>query len=86
MEASSRDRSDAIVLDPTAANRRCWASARLHGRSLFYADQLQRMSGQLDVRAFCARRNAMNVCRTCIGSDYSKSLYSYDDSEQDDPN
>jgi glucosylceramidase len=29
---------------------------------------------------------AMNVCRSCIGSsDYSRSVYSYDDSEQDDP-
>jgi glucosylceramidase len=35
---------------------------------------------------FAPDEMAMNVCRTCIGaSDYSKSLYSFDDSEQDDP-
>jgi hypothetical protein len=35
---------------------------------------------------FAPDEMAMNVCRTCIGaSDYSKSLYSFDDSEPDDP-
>jgi glucosylceramidase len=35
---------------------------------------------------FAPDQIALNVCRTCIGaSDYSKSLYSFDDGEQDDP-
>lgn len=80
--------SDAIVLDPTATQQ------EMLGFGAAFTDAACYMLNQLhsDERAalmhelFALDEMAMNVCRTCIGaSDYSKSLYSFDDSEQDDP-
>jgi glucosylceramidase len=80
--------SDAIVLDPTATQQ------EMLGFGAAFTDAACYMLNQLhsDERAalmhelFAPDEMAINVCRTCIGaSDYSKSLYSFDDSEQDDP-
>jgi glucosylceramidase len=80
--------SDAIVLDPTATQQ------EMLGFGAAFTDAACYMLNQLhsDERAalmhelFAPDEMAMNVCRTCIGaSDYSRSLYSFDDSEQDDP-
>ena len=80
--------SDAIVLDPTSTQQ------EMLGFGAAFTDAACYMLNQLhsDERAalmhelFAPDEMAMNVCRTCIGaSDYSKSLYSFDDSEQDDP-
>src|ERR1700691_702157 len=80
--------SNAIVIDPAATRQEmlgfgaaftdaaCYMLNQLHGdeRSAFMHE------------LFAPDEMAMNVCRTCIGaSDYSKSLYSFDDSDQDDP-
>ncbi|HEY2472322.1 MAG TPA: glycoside hydrolase family 30 beta sandwich domain-containing protein [Terracidiphilus sp.] len=79
---------DAIVLDPTATRQ------EMLGFGAAFTDAACYMLNQLssDQRAtlmhelFAPDQMAMNVCRTCIGaSDYSKSLYSFDDSDEDDP-
>lgn len=79
---------DAIVLDPTATRQ------EMLGFGAAFTDAACYMLNQLssDKRAtlmhelFAPEEMAINVCRTCIGaSDYSKSLYSFDDSEEDDP-
>ena len=61
-----------------------WRS--VHGCGLLYVNQLHSNErAALMHELFAPDEMAMNVCRTCIGaSDYSKSLYSFDDSEQDD--
>lgn len=80
--------ADAIVLDPMATKQ------EMLGFGAAFTDASCYMLNQLspDARAtlmrelFAPDQMAMNVCRTCIGaSDYSKSLYSFDDSDQDDP-
>jgi glucosylceramidase len=80
--------SNAIVFDPTATRQ------EILGFGAAFTDAACYMLNQLrtDERAalmhelFAASEMAMNVCRTCIGaSDYSKSLYSFDESEEDDP-
>ena len=80
--------SDAIMLDPTTTQQ------EMLGFGAAFTDAACYMLNQLhgDERAalmhelFAPDEMAINVCRTCIGaSDYSKSLYSFDDSEQDDP-
>ncbi|MDQ2840463.1 MAG: twin-arginine translocation signal domain-containing protein [Acidobacteriota bacterium] len=80
--------SNAIVLDPTSTRQ------EMLGFGAAFTDAACYMLNQLssDKRAtlmnelFAPDQMALNVCRTCIGaSDYSKSLYSFDDSEQNDP-
>jgi len=80
--------SDAIVLDPTAAQQEMLGfGAAFTDAACFMLSQLQSDErAALMYELFAPGEMAMNVCRTCIGaSDYSKSLYSFDDSEQDDP-
>jgi glucosylceramidase len=80
--------ADAIVLDPAATRQ------EMLGFGAAFTDAACSMLNQLAPGAratlmhelFAPDQMAMNVCRTCIGaSDYSKSLYSFDDSEEDDP-
>jgi len=80
--------ADAIVLNPTETRQ------EMLGFGAAFTDASCYMLNQLspDKRAalmhelFAPDQMALNVCRTCIGaSDYSKSLYSFDDGEQDDP-
>ena len=80
--------SDAIVLDPGATRQEmlgfgaaltdaaCYVLSQLHD------DQRTALMHEL----FAPDEMAMNVCRACIGSsDYSRSVYSFDDSDPDDP-
>jgi glucosylceramidase len=80
--------SNAIVLDPSAAQQEmlgfgaAFTDAACYMLNQLHADERAALMHEL----FAPGEMAMNVCRTCIGaSDYSKSLYSFDDSEQDDP-
>ena len=78
----------AIVLSPAATQQEMLGfGAAFTDASCYLLNQLKP-----DARAalmhelFDPSQMALNVCRTCIGaSDYSKSLYSFDDSDQDDP-
>ena len=80
--------SDAITLNPGATRQEMLGfGAALTDASCYLLSQLHD-----DERAalmhefFDPGEMAMNVCRTCIGSsDYSRSVYSFDDSEEDDP-
>lgn len=79
---------DAIVLDLTQTRQEMLGfGAAFTDAACCMLNQLQ--SGEraaLKHELFAPDEMAMNVCRTCIGaSDYSRSLYSLDDSEQDDP-
>jgi glucosylceramidase len=80
--------ADAIMLNPAETRQ------EILGFGAAFTDAACYMLNQLspDNRTtlmhelFAPDQMALNVCRTCIGaSDYSKSLYSFDDSEQDDP-
>ncbi len=79
---------DAIMLDPTTTQQEmlgfgaAFTDAACYLLNQLHSDERASLMHEL----FAPDEMAMNVCRTCIGaSDYSKSLYSFDDSEQDDP-
>ena len=79
---------NAIVLDPTTTKQEMLGfGAAFTDASCYLLNQLAAdKRAELMRELFAPDQMAMNVCRTCIGaSDYSTSLYSYDDSEQDDP-
>ena len=79
---------DAIILDPGATQQEMLGfGAAFTDASCYLLNQLATDKRAALMRElFAPDQMAMNVCRTCIGaSDYSTSLYSYDDSEQDDP-
>jgi len=80
--------ADAIVLDPRTEKQEilgfggamtdatCWLLSRLPAE--------ERAAILHDL--FAPEEMALNVCRTCIGaSDYSRNVYSFDESEQPDP-
>jgi glucosylceramidase len=80
--------ADAIALEPETTRQEmlgfgaamtdasCWVLSRIPD------DERAALMHEL----FAPGEMAMNVCRTCIGSsDYSKELFSYDDSDEDDP-
>jgi glucosylceramidase len=80
--------SDAIALDPAATRQEmlgfgaaltdasCWVLSQIPG------DDRAALMHEL----FAPDEMAMNVCRTCTGSsDYARTVYSFDDSDQDDP-
>jgi glucosylceramidase len=80
--------ADAIVLDPATTQQEMLGfGAAFTDASCYMLNQLRSEDRAALMHELFAREEmAMNVCRTCIGaSDYSKSLYSFDDSEQDDP-
>ena len=80
--------ADAIVLDPAATQQEmlgfgaAFTDASCYMLNTLHAEERAALMHEL----FAPDEMALNVCRTCIGaSDYSKSLYSFDDTEQDDP-
>jgi glucosylceramidase len=80
--------SDAIVLAPEETRQEMLGfGAALTDASCYLLSQMpeaERMA--LMHECFAPGEMAMNVCRTCIGSsDCSRSVYSYDDGDQDDP-
>lgn len=80
--------ADAITLDPSATRQEMLGfGAALTDASCYVLSQLRDQErASLMQELFAPGQMAMNVCRTCIGSsDYSTELFSYDDSEQDDP-
>ncbi len=79
---------DAIVLDPGAARQEILGfGAALTDASCYLLSQLHDDErAALMQEIFDPGEMALNVCRTCIGSsDYSRSIYSFDDSDGDDP-
>jgi glucosylceramidase len=80
--------SDAIALDPSATRQQILGfGAALTDASCYLLSQLHDDErAALMHEIFDPGEMALNVCRTCIGSsDYSRSVYSFDDSDQDDP-
>lgn len=80
--------SDAIMLDPANTQQEMLGfGAAFTDATCYLLNQLQPGArAALMHELFAPDQMALNVCRTCIGaSDYSKSLYNYDESEQDDP-
>jgi glucosylceramidase len=80
--------ADAIALDPSATRQEMLGfGAALTDASCFVLSQLREEErAALMHELFAPGEMALNVCRTCIGSsDYSTELFSYDDSDQDDP-
>jgi glucosylceramidase len=79
---------DAIILDSSTTQQEMLGfGAAFTDASCYLINQLQPdKRAALMQELFAPDQSALNVCRTCIGaSDYSTSLYSYDDSDQDDP-
>jgi len=80
--------ADAIALDPGSTRQEMLGfGAALTDASCWVLSQMPAEErAALMHELFSPNEMAMNVCRSCIGSsDYSKELFSYDDSEQDDP-
>ena len=80
--------SDAITLDPATTRQEMLGfGAAMTDASCWVLSQIpDEERTALMHELFAPDQMAMNVCRTCIGSsDYSKELFSYDDSHQDDP-
>jgi len=79
--------SDAISLNPAATRQEMLGfGAALTDASCYVLSQIPESDrAALMHELFDPNEMAMNVCRSCIGSsDYSRSVYSYDDSDQDD--
>ncbi len=81
-------RADAIVLNPTAPRQEilgfggALTDATCYVLSQLKADERAAVMHEL----FAPEEMALNVCRTCIGaSDYSRSAYTFDESETPDP-
>jgi glucosylceramidase len=80
--------ADAIVLDFSATRQEILGfGAALTDASCYLLSQVPDADRAALMRElFDPAEMALNVCRTCIGSsDYSRSVYSFDDSDQDDP-
>jgi glucosylceramidase len=80
--------AEAIVLDPKATKQEVLGFGAAMTDSTCYV--LNQMSdaerAPLMHEMFAPNEMAMNVCRTCIGaSDYSRTMYSFDDSTEPDP-
>jgi glucosylceramidase len=79
---------DAIVLDPLTTRQEILGfGAALTDASCYVLSQLSEDERQALMHdLFSADAMALNVCRTCIGaSDYSRTLYSFDESPEPDP-
>src|SRR6201984_3648478 len=80
--------AEAIMLDPAATKQEMLGfGAAMTDASCYLLSQLSEAERQPIMHDFFAPGEmALNVCRTCIGSsDYSRSLYSFDDSPEPDP-
>lgn len=79
---------DAIALDPSSTRQEILGfGAAMTDASCYLLSQLRDEERVALMRElFDPGEMALNVCRTCIGSsDYSRSVYSFDDSDEDDP-
>ena len=80
--------ADAIMLDPGAERQMMLGfGAALTDAACYVLSQMPRAERhELMVELFAPERMALSVCRTCIGSsDYSRTVYSFDESQQPDP-
>jgi glucosylceramidase len=80
--------ADAIVLDPTSTKQEILGfGGALTDATCYVLSQLSAEErGAVMHDLFAPREMALNVCRTTIGaSDYSRSVYSYDESDEPDP-
>jgi glucosylceramidase len=79
---------DAIALDPGAGKQQILGfGGALTDATCYVLSQLSAAERQpiMDV-LFSPGKTALNVCRTCIGSsDYSRNVYSFDESSEPDP-
>lgn len=79
---------DAIAFDPSSTRQEILGfGAAMTDASCYLLSQLRDEERVALMRElFDPGEMALNVCRTCIGSsDYSRSVYSFDDSDEDDP-
>ena len=80
--------AEAIVLDPTATRQEVLGfGAAMTDSSCYVLSQLSDAERQPILHdLFHPSEMAMNVCRTCMGaSDYSRDVYSFDESDTPDP-
>jgi len=80
--------SDAIALDPGATRQEILGfGGALTDATCYVLSQLTDSERQAVMHdLFAPAEMALNVCRTCIGaSDYSRTVYSFDDSPEPDP-
>lgn len=80
--------ADAIVLDPSATKQEILGfGAALTDATCYVLSQLSEAEREPVMHdLFAPGEMALNVCRTCIGSsDYSRSAYTFDESDQPDP-
>jgi glucosylceramidase len=80
--------SDAIVLNPGATRQEVLGfGAAFTDASCWMLSQLpDGQRAELMHELFASDQMAFNVCRTCTGSsDYSRSVYSFDESDEPDP-
>ncbi len=79
--------ADAIILDPgTAKQKMLGFGAAITDASCYVLSRMTDSEREpLMQELFAPDQMALNVCRTCIGaSDYSRSVYSFDDSAEPD--
>ena len=80
--------ADAIVLNPAATRQEILGfGAAMTDSSCYVLSQISDSERQAVLHdIFAPSEMAMNVCRTCIGaSDYSRTCYSFDESDTPDP-
>jgi glucosylceramidase len=80
--------ADAIALDPGATRQEILGfGAALTDAACYVLSQMPEASREEIMHdLFAQGEMALNVCRTCIGSsDYSRSVYSFDESPEPDP-
>ena len=80
--------ADAIALDPAATRQQILGfGAALTDASCYVMSQMpEAPREEIMHELFAPGEMALNVCRTCIGaSDYSRTLYSFDESAEPDP-
>ena len=80
--------ANAIALDPAAARQEMLGfGAAMTDASCYVLSRLSDAERQPILHdLFAPEEMALNVCRTCIGaSDYSRTLYSFDESPEPDP-
>ncbi len=80
--------ADAIALDPTVTRQQILGfGAALTDAACYVLSQMSDAPREeIMHELFAPGEMALNVCRTCIGSsDYSRSIYSFDESAEPDP-
>jgi len=80
--------ADAIALDPSATRQQILGfGAALTDASCYVLSQMpDAPREEIMHELFAPGEMALNVCRTCIGaSDYSRNVYSFDESSEPDP-